>query len=162
MDTRTTILYVDDNPRSSRLLAGVLEQCRFRVIAKNDPAEALALCLGYSFDLALLDYEMPVMNGARLAREIKFLIPNLPVVLISGRTEIPPAELEFVDAHFGFGTSLDDLLWTMRILVTPKVFVPEHRQIAEGKDVRDHPHARGDRHIPDPPRFMESRWSDST
>jgi len=152
MDTRTNILYVDDNPRTSRLLAGVLEQCHFRVIAKNDPAEALALCRRCSFDLALLDYEMPAMSGARLAREIKFLIPDLPVVLISGRTEIPSPELEFVDAHFGFGTSLDDLLWTMRILATPKVFVPEHRQTAEG-DVR---------HIPDPPRIMESRWSDST
>jgi len=152
MDTRTTILYVDDNPKSSRLLAGVLEQCRFRVVTKNDPAEALALCHGCSFDLALLDYEMPVMSGARLAREIKFLMPNLPVVLISGRTEIPPAELEFVDAHFGFGTSLDDLLWTMRILATPKVFVHEHRQTAEGNV----------RHIPDSQRIVESRWSDST
>jgi hypothetical protein len=26
-----------------------------------------------------------------------------------------------VDAHFGFGTALDDLLWTMRILVRPQV-----------------------------------------
>ncbi len=127
MDTRTTVLYVDDNPKSSRLLAGVLEQCGFRVIAKTDPAEALALCRRSSFDLALVDYEMPVMNGARLAREIKFLMPGLPVVLISGRTEIPPSELEFVDAHFGFGTSLDDLLWTMRILATPKVVVHSHR-----------------------------------
>jgi hypothetical protein len=29
--------------------------------------------------------------------------------------------LAFVDAHFGFGTSLDDLLWTMRILAPPKL-----------------------------------------
>lgn len=161
MDSRTTILYVDDNPKSSRLLAGVLEQCGFRVIAKNDPSEALALSRQCSFDLALLDYEMPVMSGPRLAREVKFLKPDLPVVLISGRTEIPSAELEFVDAHFGFGTSLDDLLWTMRILVAPKVFVPEHRQIGGGEV--SNPHGpRDDRHIPDRPRIMESRWSDST
>jgi hypothetical protein len=44
------------------------------------------------------------------------------VVLISGRASLPPSELAFVDAHFGFGTVLDDLLWTMRILVQPKVF----------------------------------------
>ena len=161
MDSPTTVLYVDDNPRSSRLLTGVLEQCRFRVIAKNDPAEALALCRRCSFDLALLDYEMPVMNGASLAREIKLLMPDLPVVLISGRTEIAAAELEFVDAHFGFGTSLDDLLWTMRILVTPKVFVPEHRQTRE-IDVPDTHPARDRRHIPEPPRISDSRWSDST
>jgi CheY-like chemotaxis protein len=143
MDTRTTILYVDDNARSSRLLTSVLEQCGFRVIAKNDPAEALAICRRGSFDLALLDYEMPTMSGARLAREIKYLMPELPVVLISGRAEMPSPELEFVDAHFGFGTSLDDLLWTMRILAAPKVVVPEHCPSES---------------VP----LLEARWSDST
>jgi CheY-like chemotaxis protein len=122
MENRTTVLYVDDNPKSSRLLTSVLEECGFRVIAKNDPIEALALCQRTNFDLALLDYEMPQMSGAKLAQEIKYLVPDVPVVLISGRASLPPSELAFVDAHFGFGTVLDDLLWTMRILVQPKVF----------------------------------------
>ena len=121
MDNRTTVFYVDDNPRSSRLLSSVLEECGFRVITKNDPIEALALCRRTYFDLALLDYEMPSMSGSKLAQEIKYLVPDVPVILISGRTTLPAAELAFVDAHFGFGTSLDDLLWTMRILVQPKL-----------------------------------------
>jgi CheY-like chemotaxis protein len=148
MDDRTTVLYVDDNPKSSRLLAHVLEECGFRVISKNDPVEALALCGRAHFDLALLDHEMPAMTGAQLAREIKCLMPELPVVLISRRTHMPPAELEFVDAHFGFGTSLDDLLWSMRILTPPKVVVPER------------PYHPG--HYRDPGRMTESRWADST
>ncbi len=121
MENRTTVLYVDDNPKSSRLLASVLEECGFRVITKNDPVEALALCRRTYFDLALLDYEMPAMSGSRLAQEIKYLAPDVPVVLMSGRANMPTTELAFVDAHFGFGTSLDDLLWTMRILSHPKV-----------------------------------------
>jgi len=127
MDTRNTILYVDDNPKSSRLLGSVLEECDFRVVTRNDPAEALALCRRTGFDLALVDYEMPTMSGSRLAREIKYLMPDLPIVLISGRTSLPPGELEFVDAHFGFGTSLDDLLWTLRILSPPRVVLAEPR-----------------------------------
>ncbi len=121
MEDRTTVLYVDDNPKSSRLLGSVLEECGFRVIARNDPVEALALCQRTYFDLALLDYEMPVMAGSKLAQEIKFLLPDVPIVLISGKSTLPASELVFVDAHFGFGTALDDLLWTMRILVQPKV-----------------------------------------
>ncbi len=121
MENRTTVFYVDDNPKSSRLLTSVLEECGFRVITKNDPIEALAQCMKTDFDLALLDYEMPVMSGSKLAQEIKFLVPDVPVVLISGRTTLPSSELAFVDAHFGFGTVLDDLLWTMRILVRPKL-----------------------------------------
>jgi len=148
MDRRTTVLYVDDNPRSSRLLVGVLEQCGFHVAAKTEPAEALALCRRANFDLALLDYEMPTMSGSQLARELKSLTPDLPVVLISGRAELPITDLEFVDAHFGFGTSLDDLLWTMRILTAPRVFVPE-------PSVQQ-------RQSSDPIPFVDSRWSDST
>lgn len=91
------------------------------MITKNDPLEALALCRRTYFDLALLDYEMPLMSGSQLAQEIKLLVPDVPVVLISSRSTLPAAELAFVDAHFGFGTALDDLLWTMRILVQPKL-----------------------------------------
>jgi CheY-like chemotaxis protein len=40
MENRTTVFYVDDNPKSSRLLTSVLEECGFRVITKNDPIEA--------------------------------------------------------------------------------------------------------------------------
>jgi CheY-like chemotaxis protein len=109
------------------LLTSVLEECGFQVIAKHDPVEALALCQKTHFDLALLDYEMPLMSGSRLAQEIKYLVPDVPVVLISGRSTLPPAELAFVDAHFGFGTALDDLLWTMRILVRPKLVMMDPR-----------------------------------
>lgn len=121
MENRTTVFYVDDNPKSSRLLTSVLEGCGFRVITTHDPVEALGLCKRTSFDLALLDYEMPVMTGSQLAQEIKFLIPDAPVVLISGYAALPPTELMFVDAHFGLGTSLDDLLWTMRTLARVEV-----------------------------------------
>jgi CheY-like chemotaxis protein len=141
MENRTTVFYVDDNPKSSRLLASVLEECGFRVIARNDPVEALKLCKRTYFDLALLDYEMPVMSGSRLAQEIKYLLPDVPVVLISGRTTLPPSELAFVDAHFGFGTVLDDLLWTMRILAMPKVVTMQD-------------HLAGQREM--------TRWADST
>ncbi len=139
METRTTVLYVDDNPKSSRLLTSVLEECGFRVIAKNDPIEALALCRRTDFDLALLDYEMPAMSGSRLAQEIKYLVPDAPVVLISGREALPPGEMAFVDAHFGFGTALDDLLWTMRILVHPRAalvpsYAPHPRETARWAD----------------------------
>jgi CheY-like chemotaxis protein len=141
MENRTTVFYVDDNPKSSRLLTSVLEECGFRVITKNDPIEALALWKRTYFDLALLDYEMPLMSGAKLAQEIKYLVPDVPVVLISGRATLPASELAFVDAHFGFGTSLDDLLWTMRILVQPKVVTMED-------------HLAGQKEM--------TRWADST
>jgi hypothetical protein len=76
-----------------------------------------------------------------LAQEIKYLVPDVPVVMISGRTELPSSELAFVDAHFGFGTVLDDLLWTMRILVRPQVVMPS-QSLADQREM--------------------TRWADST
>jgi CheY-like chemotaxis protein len=165
MDDRTTVLYVDDNPKSSQLLSSVLEECGFRVIAKNDPLEALAKCKGIYFDVALLDYEMPVMSGAKLAQEMKFLVPDAPVVLISGKSALPPDELAFVDAHFGFGTSLDDLLWTMRILTEPKVVVADHLpdhlpDHLTARHVASHP--RVDPSHPQVDQREMTRWADST
>lgn len=116
MENHTTVFYVDDNPKSSRLLTSVLEECGFRVIVAHDPIEALELCKKTSFDLALLDYEMPGMSGSQLAQEMKFIVPDAPIVLISGYAALPATELVFVDAYFGLGTALDDLLWTIRTL----------------------------------------------
>lgn len=127
MKNVTTVLYVDDNPKSSRLLSSVLEDCGFRILAKDDPAEALDLCKRTYFDIALLDYEMPKMKGSELAREIKAIVPEVPVVLLSAQHSLPDDELRFVDAHFGFGTVLDDLVWAMRILGEPKWVVAHHR-----------------------------------
>ena len=54
------------------------------MIPKNDPIEALALCQRTRFDLALLDYEMPLMSGSKLAKEIKYLVPEFRCGLIFG------------------------------------------------------------------------------
>lgn len=115
------VFYVDDNPKSRRLLTSILLESGFKVITANDPVEALGLCKNISFDVALLDYQMPVLTGTQLAQEIKFLMPDVPVVLVSGRTSLPVADLVFVDAHFGRETTLDDLIDKLRMLVRTKI-----------------------------------------
>jgi len=114
-----TVFYVDDNARSRNWLSSVLAQCGFKMVTA-DPAEALHRCSKLSFDLALLDYQMPSITGPQLAQEIKFLTPDIPIVLISGHPVLPAQDLAFVDAHFGPGTSLDDLVDTMRRLTNSK------------------------------------------
>lgn len=115
-DGMTTVFYVDDNARSRRLLGSVLAECGFEMITASDPIEALCRCEKIGFDLALLDYQMPSLTGSQLALEIKFLMPDVPIVLLSGCTVLPPTELAFVDAHFGPGTHFDDLVDAMHRL----------------------------------------------
>jgi CheY-like chemotaxis protein len=122
------VLYVDDNPNSRRLLTSVLQDSGFEVITADNAVEALGLCKSIFFDVALVDYQMPVMSGGELAEEIKCLMPGVPVVLLSGRIRIPPAVLVFVDAHFGSGTTLDELIEKLRMLAQVKNhFLPTRR-----------------------------------
>jgi CheY-like chemotaxis protein len=115
-----TIFYVDDNPKSRRLLTSVMRSCGFDVMSTGDPIEALSRIRKSVFDLALLDYQMPRLNGSQLAQKIKSVKSDVPVVLISGFSALPPVELIFVDAHVGRGATLDELLDTMRTLIHPK------------------------------------------
>lgn len=94
-----------------------MHSCGFEVMSAGDPIEALSRIRNCSFDLALLDYQMPRLTGSQLAQKIKGAKPNIPVVLISGFYALPPFELIFVDAHVGRGATLDELLDTMRSLI---------------------------------------------
>jgi CheY-like chemotaxis protein len=116
MDKHATVLYVDDNGSSRRVLTTILETRGFTVIGEGDPVEALERAREVEFDLALLDYQMPRMRGTELARELKRMDAEVPVVLISGMAAVPSEELAFVNVHLGQGTRLDYLLETIRML----------------------------------------------
>ena len=117
MKQKGTIFYVDDNPKSRRLLAAILEDFGFTVVAASCPLEAVELARNVSFDLALLDYQMPFMSGAQLAEVIKDIVPGAPVVMISGFATVPRGDLDHVDAYHGKGTTLQELLGTIQMLL---------------------------------------------
>jgi signal transduction histidine kinase/DNA-binding response OmpR family regulator/HPt (histidine-containing phosphotransfer) domain-containing protein len=70
------ILVVDDNANNRRALGGQLRQFGFAHESANDGWQALealrkAARAGTPFDLAIVDFHMPVMNGLDLGRTIK-------------------------------------------------------------------------------------------
>jgi PAS domain S-box-containing protein len=87
------LLAVDDNDTNRRILA--LQTRSWGMLARDtrSPLEALEwIKRGDPFDVAILDMQMPVMNGLMLAREIRSQNPTLPLVLFSslGRRELGP------------------------------------------------------------------------
>src|SRR5579872_5899590 len=138
-----TIFYVDDNPKSRRLLTSVIRSRGFDVLSIGDPIEAVSRMRKSSFDLALLDYQTPHLTGSELAQRIKSAKPDMPIVLISGFSALPPFELNFVDAHLGRGVTLDELLDTIRSLIHLKTavvnanpFLPPSTSPAEYQQLR--------------------------
>ena len=86
------ILCVDDERVSLKVRSRVLEKAGHEVIQASSAAEALDILRARPVDLVLTDLLMPGMTGAELAREVKKLKPNLPVVLFSGVNEMPPED----------------------------------------------------------------------
>jgi DNA-binding response OmpR family regulator len=60
-----------------------LEDNGFKVDVFNDPVEALSGFKSGLYDLALIDYKMPKMNGFELYREIKKIDDKIRVCFIT-------------------------------------------------------------------------------
>jgi PAS domain S-box-containing protein len=80
------ILYVDDEEAIIFLMTRLLERQGYRVSGYTDPREALAAVRAdpAQFDLAVTDFNMPVMSGLEVAQALKEIRPALPVVMASG------------------------------------------------------------------------------
>ncbi|HEY3473568.1 MAG TPA: response regulator, partial [Anaerolineales bacterium] len=94
------VLIVDDNATNRRILMLQMEKWGMTARETEHPQEALRwLESGEPFDLAILDLQMPEMDGIMLTREIRKLRDekSLPIILLTslGRREIGAADLHF-------------------------------------------------------------------
>ncbi len=77
------ILWVDDEIEGFKPHIIFLEKEGISVEAVDRPSDALDSLKKNSFDLIILDYRMPEMDGLSLFKEVKKLAPNVPVVLVT-------------------------------------------------------------------------------
>jgi CheY-like chemotaxis protein len=84
------LLVVDDNATSRRILGDLARNWGMAPHAVETPAEALELLrAGETFDVAILDMQMPDMDGHMLATEIHALRTAMPLVLLSSLGRVP-------------------------------------------------------------------------
>jgi len=77
------ILLVDDEPDITTAFSLGLEDSGFKVDVFNDPIQALSGFKNGLYDLALIDYKMPNMNGFELYREIRKIDDRVKVCFIT-------------------------------------------------------------------------------
>jgi CheY-like chemotaxis protein len=90
MGQRASILVVDDSPTILKVVGGILTRGGFAVELARDGAAGIEMMRAKAFDLVLLDFVMPRMNGYQFCRELRDLPgerARTPVVLMSAKTD---------------------------------------------------------------------------
>ena len=89
-DSVVTVLIVDDDDFVLRMLGSLLEIESFEVLAAQDGDAALELLRrrGGQIDLAVIDLVMPGIAGDDLIAALREIDASLPILVMSGHTEI--------------------------------------------------------------------------
>ena len=101
MDERDTILVVDDDEAVLNMLCKVVREDRIVPVAAKSGSDALRLVEEQTFDLILLDVNMPGLDGFQVVQEIRRRGIQTPIIIVSGRKE------DF-DTLYGLDIGADD------------------------------------------------------
>jgi CheY-like chemotaxis protein len=94
---RKTVLCAEDDPDQLTSRKLVFESAGFDVLLARSGQEALELFQRHPVDAVVLDYWMPRMKGLSVAREMKRLRPNTPIMVFSGFSSLPDETIGLVD-----------------------------------------------------------------
>lgn len=78
------ILVVDDDASCRQMLSLFLESEGFDVTATSDGVKALEILENSNFKMIISDFNMPAMNGVKLAIKMRERHSETPVVLLTG------------------------------------------------------------------------------
>ena len=78
------VLVVEDDRLNRNLICKVLRNEGHQVVEACDGAEALELLQHEHFDLAIIDFIIPKINGLKLVEHLHPLQPRLPIIFITG------------------------------------------------------------------------------
>jgi two-component system copper resistance phosphate regulon response regulator CusR len=112
------ILVTEDEPRILSFLTRGLEAEGFAVDSAGDGAEALRCAERSRYDLVVLDLLLPRIHGLAVLSELKRRSPDLPVVIVSARTDLPTKLRGFALGATDYlpkPFSLDELIARIRV-----------------------------------------------
>jgi CheY-like chemotaxis protein len=118
--TTAPILVVDDDAAIRAMLALALEDEGYPVATARNGRDAFQQILAGQFSLALVDLQMPVMDGITLAQLIRERGIHLPIIFMSagGRARMATETLH-VEGHLEKPFTLEDLFRIVARFVSP-------------------------------------------
>ena len=146
------ILIAEDEERIVSFLEKGLRAAGYTTLAVDDGIDALSLARDDSFDLLVLDLDLPDLDGQEVLRRIRARGERMPIVILTARTGVEDtvAGLEggaddYVAKPFRFEELLARIRVRLRDTGTDEVTVLRAGQVS--LDVRTRRAAVGDRNV---------------
>jgi len=117
------ILIVDDDEPTLNLIKGAIEQAGYIAIAELHSAKVIDMIANMDLDLAIVDLDMPEVNGFELIKKIKSnpKFARLPIVIYTGK-ENYQEDLKKIDGMFAdllskTSVNIEDLSETITAMI---------------------------------------------
>jgi DNA-binding response OmpR family regulator len=123
MTTELHALLVDDNPQMLDPLRTRLQALGYRTTVAHNGELAVAAFLHDRPNIVVLDVTMPEMNGYQACREMKKIAPDVPVIILTAKSD--PA-----DKFWAFQSGTDVFL---NKPIDPEILVKEIAALVKRK-----------------------------
>ncbi len=128
------ILIVDDETNVLNALRRELQET-YQLETYSNPIEALERCKSAAFDLVIVDYKMPGMDGIQFLREFAKLLPDAARVVLSGEADFNAVVGSVNEMHIyrfiAKPWDKNELAATLAQVLTHNTTLLENRRLAE-------------------------------
>ncbi len=83
IDNSFVIVNIDDNDMNLLLIKTFLQEIDATFVNFTNPAAAIEYLQTHPFDLVIVDYQMPEMDGIEVTQAIKAIDPDVPVIMVT-------------------------------------------------------------------------------
>lgn len=149
------VLLVDDERHQLELRALILTMAGFSVLTASGPLEALRVIRkNKDIDIAVVDYEMPIMNGGTLAACLRSKLPQLNIIMYSAALSIPAGDLEKADSLIAKSEGITVLLHHLRSVFAEKAGTRKIKNSLPENDSPESPPSWVAQNPSSPPSFL--------
>jgi len=124
LGTQGVVLCIDDDATNLLVRKAVLQSVGYSVLTASTGVEGLGLFQRYPVAAVIVDFQMPEMNGAEVAAEMKRMRPHVPIIMLSAYTDLTPDLLRFTDAYLIKGNNPSTLFDVLATLTSTRTASP--------------------------------------